>query len=107
VDDLGRPVDRQGMPVDERGRRLTDPDGRGLPPAPRRRVCQDTIRLRYGMKTTVDGSWYRCCGGRLRKLIDCCSRSRRRINGDRSLVGYCYSGRRVFCVLYYDTRIPC
>ena len=107
VDELGRPVDRQGRPVDERGRLLTDPDGRPLPPAPRRRVCQDAVRLEFGMRTWVDGSWYRCCGGRVRKLVDCCSRSRRRINGDRSLTGYCYKGRRVFCVLYYDTKVPC
>jgi hypothetical protein len=43
----------------------------------------------------------------VRKLIDCCSYSRTRINGDRSLTGYCYRGRRVFCVLYYDTKVPC
>ena len=30
-----------------------------------------------------------------------------RINGDAALTGYCYSGRRVFCVMYYDTKIPC
>ena len=41
------------------------------------------------------------------KLIDCCSTSRARINGDASLVGYCYRGRRVFCVIYYDTGVPC
>ena len=107
VDDLGRPVDRQGRPVDARGRLLADPDGRPLPPAPRRRVCEDAVRLEFGMRTWVDGSWYRCCGGRVRKLVDCCSRSRRRINGDRSLTGYCYKGRRVFCVLYYETKVPC
>ena len=53
---------------------------------------------------------FRVCrrsGETVRKLIDCCTRSRRRINGDAALTGYCYSGRRVFCVMYYDTRIPC
>ena len=43
----------------------------------------------------------------MRKLVDCCSYSRRRINGDGSLTGYCYKGRRVFCVMYFQTKVPC
>jgi hypothetical protein len=107
VDNLGRLVDREGKAVDEGGSPLLDPDGRPLPPAPRTRVCLDAVRVRFGFRTWVDGGWYRCCGGRLRKIVDCCSHNRRRINGDASLRGYCYSGRRVFCVLYYDTKVPC
>ena len=107
VDDLGRLVDRAGRPVDERGRLLTDPDGRPLPPAPRTRVCADIVSERYGLRTQVDGAWYRCCGGHVRKLLDCCSYSRTRINGDAALTGYCYSGRKVFCVTYYQTHVPC
>jgi hypothetical protein len=53
------------------------------------------------------GSWYRCCYGQIRKVVDCCSYSRRRINGDASLTGYCFNGRRVFCVQYYDSGLPC
>ena len=106
IDDLGRPVDRLGRPVDERGRLLVDPDGLPQPPAPRTRLC-DAVSEEFGLRTWIDGAWYRCCGGRVRKLIDCCSYSRRRINGDASLTGYCYRGRRVFCVLYYDTKVPC
>jgi hypothetical protein len=107
VDDLGRVVDAAGRPVDERGQPLTDPDGRPLPPAPRTRVCLDGVADRFGFRTWVDGAWYRCCGGRVRKLLDCCSYSSRRINGDSALTGYCYRGRKVFCVHYYDTQIPC
>jgi hypothetical protein len=55
----------------------------------------------------VEGAWYRCCNNQIRKLTDCCSTSRVRINGDASLVGYCRPGRRVFCVMYYDTGVPC
>ena len=55
----------------------------------------------------MDGAWYRCCGGQVRKLVDCCSTSSRRINGDRSLRGYCFEDRKVFCVMYYDTRVKC
>jgi hypothetical protein len=107
VDNLGRLVDRSGFPVDEQGRRLAAPDGQPLPPAPRTRICLDQVRRRFGLRTYVDGSWYRCCGGRVRKLIDCCTYGRRRINGDAGLPGYCYRGRRVFCVIYYDTNVRC
>ena len=107
VDNLGRPVDRHGRPLDRRGRLLTDADGRPLPPAPRTRVCQESVRERFGLRTYVDGAWYRCCGGRVRKLVDCCAYTRTRINGDRALTGYCYAGRTVFCVLYHDTKVPC
>ena len=106
VDNLGRVVNDAGRPVDERGRRLADAAGRPLPPAPRTRVC-DAVGERFGMRTYVDGGWYRCCAGRVRKLIDCCSYGRTRVNGDRALTGYCYAGRTVFCVLYYDTKVPC
>jgi hypothetical protein len=106
VDDLGRPVDRAGRPVDDQGRLLRDPDGRPLPAAPRTAVCSGVSRA-YRLRTSVDGSWYRCCGGLVRKLMDCCSYSSRRINGDSALTGYCYAGRKVFCVHYYQTRIPC
>jgi hypothetical protein len=106
VDDLGRPVDRRGRPVDEAGNLLADADGRPLPPASRTRVC-DGVGDTYGFRTWVDGAWYRCCGGRVRKLVDCCAYSRRRINGDASLTGYCYGGRSVFCVMYYQTKVPC
>jgi hypothetical protein len=107
VDNLGRPVDKAGFPVDEHGRRLRDPDGRPLPPGPRTRLCLDQVRERFGYRTYLDGAWYRCCSGRVRKLVDCCSYNRKRINGDASLTGYCYRGRRVFCVLYYDTKVRC
>ncbi len=106
IDDLGRLVDADNRPVDEEGRPLTDVDGRPLPPAPRTPIC-DQVAERYGFNTWTDGAWYRCCGGHVRKLVDCCAYSRRRINGDRSLTGYCYKGRKVFCVMYFDTKVPC
>ncbi len=40
----------------------------------------------------------------MRKLSDCCSQLRRRINGDAALQGYCYQSRKVFCVTYYQTH---
>ena len=107
VDDLGRPVDDEGRPLDEHGRLLLDFDGLPLPPAPRTRVCLDGVRERFGFRTYIDGAWYRCCSGHVRKLSDCCSYSRTRINGDAALTGYCYSRRKVFCVQYLDTKVPC
>jgi hypothetical protein len=106
VDDLGRPVDSDGRALDEQGNVLTDLDGRPLPKASRTPVC-DAVAETYGFETRVDGAWYRCCGGHVRKLVDCCSYSRKRINGDASLTGYCYKGRRVFCVMYFQTKVPC
>ena len=107
IDNLGRRINGKGEPVDSKGRALTDPDGRTLPPAPRTKVCQEGVAREFKMKTHVDGGWYRCCGGQVRKLVDCCSQSDKRINGDASLEGYCYHGRKVFCVMYFDTNVPC
>ncbi len=106
VDDLGRLVDDEGRPVDEHGRRLRDPDGRPLAPATRTGVCA-VAGAEHGFRPYTDGAWYRCCGGRVRKLVDCCTAGTRRINGDRALTGYCYRGRKVFCVMYFQTRVPC
>ena len=106
IDNLGRRVDTKGNPVDERGGRLIDPDGRPLPRAPRTPIC-DQVAERFAIPTKTDGAWYRCCGGQVRKLVDCCSTHKRRINGDKALRGYCYKNRKVFCVMYYDTKVPC
>ena len=96
-----------GKPVDDLGRRSRSSraargrpwpaahrPGRTAAPAGAALARARTRSAGYGMRTWVDGSWYRCCGGRVRKLVDCCSRSRRRINGDRSLTGYCFKGER-------------
>ena len=106
VDDLGRVIDALGRAVDDAGALLTDADGRPLPLAPRTRIC-DAVADRYDISTRVDGAWYRCCGGRVRKLVDCCTTSDKRINGDRALRGYCYKGRKVFCVMYFQTKVRC
>ena len=106
VDDLGRLVDANGAPIDEAGQPLLDPDGRPQPTARRRRVCTAAGK-RYRIAVHTDGAWYRCCDGHVRKLIDCCTTSERRINGDRGLRGYCYAKRRVFCVMYFQTNVPC
>ncbi|MEA2131934.1 MAG: Methylamine utilization protein MauE [Solirubrobacteraceae bacterium] len=106
VDDLGRPINAEGAPVDESGALQLDPDGRPLPPATRTRICSAAGR-RFGISTRTDGAWFRCCGGHVRKLTDCCTPSTRRVNGDLALRGYCYGKHRVFCVMYVQTRVPC
>ena len=107
IDNLGRLVNSDGYPVNESGYRLVGPEGNKLPRGPRTRLCEDWVPETFGIDARTQGSWYRCCSGRIRKLTDCCSTSRRRINGDAALTGYCYSGRRVFCVMYYDTSLSC
>ncbi len=107
VDNLGRLIDTAGYPVDEAGLRLAGPDGRLLERGPRTRICEEWVPERFDIEAVTQGAWYRCCEGQVRKLVDCCSKSRRRVNGDASLVGYCYKGRRVFCVMYFDTGLPC
>ncbi|MBA2537091.1 MAG: hypothetical protein H0V20_06620 [Actinobacteria bacterium] len=107
VDNLGRLIDGDGFPVNAAGERLRGPDGEALERGPRTRICEDWVPEQFGISAVTQGSWYRCCNGQIRKLVDCCSPSRRRINGDASLTGYCYTGRRVFCVMYYDTHLPC
>jgi hypothetical protein len=106
VDDLGRYVDAAGAPVDDDGRPLTDADGTPLAAATRTRVC-DVAAADHGFKPHRDGTWWRCCGGQVRKLVDCCGYVHTRINGDKALTGYCYHGRKVFCVMYYDTKVKC
>jgi hypothetical protein len=108
IDNLGRLVNGSGYPIDRNGNRLRGPDGELLPAAPRTRLCEEWVRERFRHNDAVtQGSWFRCCGGQIRKLVDCCSVSRRRINGDASLVGYCWNGKRVFCVMYYDSGLSC
>lgn len=108
VDDAGRLINDLGEPVDEAGNRLVAGNGQYMPPTPRSRLCEDGVRRRYKLNDAVmQGSWYRCCNGQIRRLWDCCSASPRRINGDRALRGYCYGNRKVFCVVYVDTGVPC
>ena len=92
--------------MSEHGALLTDADGRPLPVATRTKVCAAVGRT-YGFPTQIDGAWYRCCKGHVRKLIDCCAEHDRRINGDKALTGYCYKGRKVFCVMFFQTKVPC
>ena len=96
----------KGLPIHEDGGVKRDPDGLPLPPAPRTKVCDQTAKI-HGIEAHLQGAWYRCCGGRVRKLWDCCSHHDRRINGDAALHGYCYGSRKVFCVTYYQTNVPC
>ena len=106
VDDQGRYIDVAGTPVDEDGNVLTDADGTPLPRTSRTPVCAATADV-YGFTPHVDGAWYRCCGGHVRKLVDCCGTMRNRINGDKALKGYCYRNRKVFCVMYFQTKVRC
>jgi hypothetical protein len=104
IDRFGYPLHPKfGYPVDDQGAPYTSKT------QTRSQTCSQMTREKYPYTghPELQGTWSRCCGGRVRRLWDCCSFSRKRINGDASLVGYCYHGRRVFCVTYRDTDIKC
>ncbi|MBA2426138.1 MAG: hypothetical protein H0V60_03530 [Actinobacteria bacterium] len=104
IDKHGYPVHpKYGYPVDDHGRIYTSKDQR------RRKVCQQVVARNYPStgNPVLQGGWSRCCHGQIRRIVDCCSYSRTRINGDGSLTGYCYNGRRVFCITYRETQVPC
>lgn len=104
IDGHGYPVHpKHGYPVDDNGLIYTSKNQR------RRKVCEQVVEKKYPYTghPVLQGGWSRCCHGQIRRIVDCCSHSRRRINGDGSLTGYCYSGRRVFCITYRETRVPC
>lgn len=104
IDRFGYPVHPDyGYPVDDRGRLYASASQR------RRKICSEVVaeQFPFARPTVLEGTWSRCCNGRIRRIVDCCSRSATRINGDASLVGYCLGGRRVFCITYVETDIRC
>lgn len=104
IDKFGFPVHPKfGYPVDNRGRIYESKSQR------RDRTCQDVVPRKYPRvrNPRFGGGWSRCCNGRIRRIADCCSYSRTRINGDSSVTGYCYNGTRVFCIAYRDTKTRC
>ena len=104
VDKYGYPLHpKHGYPVDDKGNIYSSRKQR------RRLMCEEVVPEKYPYtgKPTYGGGWNRCCAGRIRRIADCCSYSPRRINGDASVTGYCYSGKRVFCIGYRDTNVRC
>lgn len=104
IDRYGYPVHPEfGYPVDDSGEIYTSRSQK------RRKICDTVVPESYpfAAPTVLQGTWSRCCGGRVRRVVDCCSYSATRINGDASLTGYCHGGRKVFCITYRDTNIRC
>ena len=104
IDRFGFPVHPKfGYPVDDKGELYVSREQK------RSRVCQSVVPARYPYTGNphYGGGWSRCCHGQIRRIHDCCSYSDKRINGDASVRGYCYGGRKVFCIAYRDTNIPC
>jgi hypothetical protein len=104
VDKHGYPIHPEyGYPVDDKGDLYRSRDQK------RSKMCQEVVPKKYPFtgKPRYGGGWSRCCDGRVRRIADCCSYSRTRINGDGSVTGYCYNGRRVFCIGYRDLNTPC
>src|SRR5919108_5242014 len=67
IDNLGRRINADGYPIDEAGARLLGPDGEPLERAPRTLICEDWVPERFGISAVIQGSWYRCCNGQIRK----------------------------------------
>jgi hypothetical protein len=104
IDKYGYPVHpKYGYPVDNKGRLYKSKKQK------RDRVCQERVPRKYPYvkNPRYGGGWSRCCKGRIRRIADCCSTSRKRINGDASVRGYCYGATRVFCIGYRDTNVRC
>lgn len=104
IDKFGYPIHpKYGYPVDDKGNIYKSKKQK------RSLMCQEMVKRKYPStgKPRYGGGWSRCCNGRVRRIADCCSYSTRRINGDASVVGYCYSGTRVFCIGYRDTNVRC
>jgi hypothetical protein len=104
VDKYGYPLHpKKGWPVDDKGEIYKSRKQR------RRKMCEQVVPARYPYtgNPLQGGGWSRCCNGRIRRIYDCCSYSDRRINGDASVTGYCYGGRKVFCIGYRQLKTPC
>jgi hypothetical protein len=104
IDKYGKPLHpTYGYPIDDHGRIYKSRK------QSRRRTCQVIVPEKYPYTghPTFGGGWSRCCYGRVRRIYDCCSYSTTRINGDGSVTGYCYSGRRVFCIAYRELTTRC
>ena len=104
-----RPPRRRRRRARRRGRRAAARSRRprAAARARARRVC-NAAGKRYKITTRTDGSWYRCCDGHVRKLdglLHAVGASAS--TATAALTGYCYNGRRVFCVMYFQSKVPC
>ena len=93
----------KGWPVDDNGEIYKSRKQR------RRKMCEQVVPAQYPHtgNPRQGGGWSRCCNGRIRRIYDCCSFSDTRINGDGSVTGYCYGGRKVFCIGFRQLKTPC
>ena len=104
VDKHGYPLHPEhGYPVDDQGRLYRSREQR------RRKMCEQVVPEQYPhvRQPAQGGGWSRCCNGRIRTIYDCCAYTNTRINGDGAVTGYCYKGKKVFCIGYRDKNIRC
>jgi hypothetical protein len=92
-----------GYPIDDKGKLYRSRKQK------RTKICAGWVPREYPSTGSpeLQGSWTRCCGGRIRRIWDCCSYSNTRINGDAAFPGYCYGDRNVFCVTYVELHSRC
>jgi len=104
VDKYGYPLHpKHGFPVDDQGQIYKSRKQK------RSRMCEEVVREQYphAKKAKQGGGWSRCCNGRIRTIYDCCAYTDTRINGDAAVTGYCYRGKKVFCIGYRDLNTKC
>ena len=104
VDKFGYPLHpRHGYPIDDNGNIYKSRKQK------RSRMCEEVVRKRFefARQPRQGGGWSRCCGGRIRTIYDCCAFTDRRINGDAAVTGYCFNGKKVFCIGYRDLNTKC
>ncbi len=104
VDKHGYPLHPEhGYPVDDKGNLYKSRKQR------RRKMCEQVVPKKYPYvkQPAQGGGWSRCCNGRIRTIYDCCAYTKTRINGDAAVRGYCYNGKKVFCIGYRDKNIRC
>ena len=106
ADVVDRPaVNDKGQPVNAGGGLKRDPDGLPLPPAPRTKVCDQTASV-YAIEAP-----FRAPGtGAAEEGSASSGTAAPTTTGGSTatprFTGYCYGGRKVFCVTYYQTNIP-
>jgi hypothetical protein len=104
IDTFGKPLHPgKGYPVDDNGDIYLSREQQ------RHTICGWRVPRDYPQTapTSTDGTWSACCAGRIRRIVDCCSNHSKRINGDAAVTGYCYNGRKVFCIMYRVTDTKC
>ena len=107
IDDLGRPVNGAGRA----GRRERPAAARPRRPAAAARAADAGLRpgrrasTASGLRSTAAGT--AAAAARSASWSTAARALDRASTATPRSTGYCYAGRKVFCVMYFDTKVPC